>query len=89
MLASCDRLRCDTDGNVAFPFAIALIPIVGMVGGTIASGVTDGQNIFDAQIANKKQGLWNNLSRTVTVMRSSGQVISTVQFSADVPSAFM
>jgi hypothetical protein len=129
---SCDRLRRDGAGNVAITFAIALIPVVGMVGaavdysrasnyrtelqaaadaaavgavaksspamaaagimsadGAIASGVTDGQNIFDGQISNKSQGRWNNLSRTVAVMRLNGQVMSTVQFSADVPVTFM
>jgi Flp pilus assembly protein TadG len=132
MFARGGRLRRDTSGNVAITFAIALIPLLGMVGaavdytrannyrtellaaadsaavgavaksspamaaaatmsadGTIPAGVTDGQNIFDGQISNKSTGRWSNLSRTVTVVRSNGQVASTVTFSASVPVTFL
>ena len=36
LLARCDRLGRDADGNIAITFAIARIPIVGMVGAAVA-----------------------------------------------------
>jgi Flp pilus assembly protein TadG len=56
--------------------------------GTIDAGVTDAQNIFDAQVA-LKSGFWNNLQRSATVIKSGSAVTSTVQFSAQVPTSFM
>src|SRR5262249_36360779 len=56
--------------------------------GTIDVGVTDAQNIFDAQVA-LKSSFWKNLQRSATVSKSGGTVNSTVQFSAQVPTAFM
>ena len=56
--------------------------------GTIPAGVTDAQNIFDAQVA-AKANLWSNLQRTATVVKANGTVTSTMQFTAQVPTAFM
>jgi Flp pilus assembly protein TadG len=56
--------------------------------GPIAVGVTDAQNIFDAQIVSKT-GFWTNLVRTATVARSNGAVTSTVQFTANVQTMMM
>jgi len=36
LLARCDRLGRDADGNIAITFAIARIPIVAMVGAAVA-----------------------------------------------------
>ena len=56
--------------------------------GTIAAGETDAQNIFDAQVASKST-FWNNLQRTAAVTKTNGTVSSNVQFTAQVPTAFM
>jgi len=56
--------------------------------GPINVGVTDAQNIFDAQVASKSS-FWKSLQRTVNVAKSNGNVSSTVQFTAQVPTVFM
>src|SRR5262249_43795668 len=56
--------------------------------GNIPAGQTHALNIFDSQLAGKS-GFWTNLNRTATVTRTNGMVNSQVQFTANVPTAFM
>jgi Flp pilus assembly protein TadG len=55
--------------------------------GSIQSGVTDAQNIFDANMTGVTGYTLNN--RTPTVTKSGSVVTSTIAFSASVPTMFM
>ena len=55
--------------------------------GPIAVGAADALNIFNGNIAGTKGYTLNSISATVT--KGSGNVTSTVQFSADVKTAFL
>ena len=55
--------------------------------GPIPAGVTDALNIFNAQLAGKSG--FTNLSVSATVAKASGDVTSTVQFTASVPTVIM
>ena len=56
--------------------------------GAISAGVTDAIKIFNAQLAGKAH-LYTGLAVNATVAKASGQVTSTVQFTANVPTVIM
>jgi Flp pilus assembly protein TadG len=55
--------------------------------GSVAAGVTDANNVFDANMSAITG--YTNLSRTSTVAKTGIKLTSNVQFSADVPVVFM
>lgn len=130
-LRNCLRsLRACEGGNIAITFTLALIPIMGAVGGavdfsiankartelqaaadaaavgsvaksspamaaaasmsqdgSIAAGVTDALNIFNAQLGGRSG--FTGATPSATVVKASGKVNSTVSFTAQVPTKFM
>jgi len=124
------RFGADRRGNIAVIFALALLPIMSMIGctvdysravqlrsklqaaadaasvgsiaktapafiaagtmssdGSIASGVTDAGNIFDANMTGVTGYTLN--SRTPTVAKSGAVITSVVAFSATIPTMFL
>jgi hypothetical protein len=56
--------------------------------GPIAAGETNALNIFNSQLTGKSS-LYSNLSVTAAVTKTSGNVTSTVQFTANVPTVIL